>query len=89
MPGIGFASAQGRLNCFMAVCRHLDSLIEAGEIDLGESQLLLNLLRMTNRKFMKAITMFDIRGTRARAIERAEMPRSAREYLAGLEYMGR
>lgn len=85
MPGIGFGSVSGRMNCFVAVCRHLDTMIENSEIDLSGSQIVLNILRLKDKKFRKAITMFDLRGSRYRAAERAELPRSAVEYLAGLE----
>ena len=85
MPEIGFGSAKGRMNCFLAVCRHLDTMIENGEISLSDSQAVLNILRLKDRKFRKAITTFDLLGSRYGARDRAELPRSAREYLAGLE----
>ena len=88
MPGIGFASASQRMNCFIAVCRHLDAMIESGRVSLGDSQFVLMILRLSDKKFEKAITMFDTRGPRYSLRERAEMPRSAREYLAGLEMYG-
>ena len=85
MPGIGFGSVSGRMNCFLAVCRHLDTMIETGEIDLSGSQIVLNILRMKDRKFRKAISMFDMRGSRYGARDRIELPRSAMQYLADLE----
>ncbi len=85
MPGIGFGSVSGRMNCFLAVCRHLDTMIETDEIDLSDSQIVLNILSMKDRKFRKALAMFVGRGSRSTARERVEMPRSAMEYLAGLE----
>ncbi|SRR6266581_3393713 len=88
MPSIGFFSVQKRLNVFFAVCRHLDQLIESGRITIGESQLALMVLRVSNKPFSKAISMFDIRGERFDARARAEMPRSAQEYLAGLRRYG-
>jgi hypothetical protein len=88
MPGIGLASVNGRINCFLAVCRHLDTLISEGQIDLSQSQLILIMLRMKDKKFLKAITMFDTRAARLGPLQRAELPKSAREYLAGLEMFG-
>jgi hypothetical protein len=84
MPSIGFVSVAGRLNCFEAVCRYLDEATEAGQISLGESQVVLMILRLKNKTFLKAISMFDVRGVRYGLRERAELPRSAREYLAGI-----
>lgn len=84
MPGIGVMSVRQRLNCFMAVCRHLDSIIECGELEQAEAQIVLLVLRLKDRKFRKAITMFEIRADRYGARERAEMPRTARLYLAQL-----
>lgn len=89
MPGIGFFSVAKRMNCFLAVCSDLDALIDRGEITLEDSQLALNILRLSDSTFTKAITIFDIRGTRFRAIDRVELPNSAHEYLKGLEYTSR
>jgi hypothetical protein len=84
MPSIGFVSVNARMNCFIAVCRHLDEMIDNGEISLGESQLVLMILRFKNKKFLKAITMFDLRGKRYGVTDRRELPKTAREYLAGI-----
>ena len=88
MPGIGFGSNSQRMNCFHAVCRHLDEFIDGGEIDIGGSQIALMILRLSDKRFLKASTMFDIRGSRMGFRERAEMPASEREYLAGLKMLG-
>ena len=85
MPGIGILSVKSRLNCFIAVCRHLDTMMDNGELRLGDTQLALTILRFKDRTFAKAITTFDGIGPRLRAREKAELPRSALEYLAGLE----
>ena len=85
MPAIGFGSVAKRINCFMSVCRHLDDIIGNGELDLAGSQIALNILRLKDKNFRKAIAMFDQYADRYGAGERAEMPRSAREYLAGLQ----
>jgi len=85
MPGNGFFSVYGRINCFMSVCRHLDTMIEDGDLNLSGSQIVLIILRLKDRKFRKAIGMFDLRWPRYGVGERAEMPRPAIEYLAGLE----
>lgn len=88
MPGIGFASAVQRVNAFLAVCRHLDQMIEQGYMTLSQSQLTITILRLSNNKFKKAVTMFDLRANRFNALARSELPSSAREYLAGIVYMG-
>jgi hypothetical protein len=90
MPGIGFLSRALRLNAFFSVCRHLDDLVENGTIDIEESQAVLIILRLKKKPFRKAITMFDLMGQTGRFNIRTkiEMPRVAREYLAGIEYMG-
>lgn len=88
MPGIGIVSVTKRLNAFFAVCRHLDKLVESGEISASEGQLSLLILRVANRTFLKAATMFDLRSSRFDTRPRAELPRSAREYLAGLQMYG-
>ena len=88
MPAIGLFSVQKRLNAFFAVCRHLDQLIENESINKAEAQLSLLILRLSNKSFLKAATMFDIRGNRYDARHVAEMPRTASEYLAGLRKYG-
>ena len=85
MPGIGIMSQDKRLNCFMAVCRHLDDFIERGEIDELGSKLILDILRMTNPDFVKAITAFVMFAPRFGARERVDMPRAARFYLSGMQ----
>jgi hypothetical protein len=89
MPGIGFFSVAKRMNCFLTVCRELDAQIQRGEITLRESQLALLILRTSNSAFNKAMTMFDIRGSRLRASDKSELPNAAYEYLIGLEYTSR
>lgn len=84
MPGIGFMSVKQRLNCFMAVCRHLDSVVESGELEESDAQIALLILRLKDRKFRKAISMFELRSDRYGARERAEMPRTARFYMVQL-----
>jgi hypothetical protein len=88
MPGIGFFSVANRMNCFMSVCRHLDSMVADGRINPSDTQFVLMVLRFKNKKFLKAITMFDVRGRRYGPAARADMPQTAREYLAGLEMYG-
>ena len=88
MPGIGVLSVSSRLNCFYAVCRHLDAMIDDGELSLDDTQLALNILRLKDRTFKKAIIAFDGFGPRLGTRERGELPRSALEYLAGLEMYG-
>ena len=88
MPGIGFASVNQIINCFYSVCRNIDDYIEDGEIDIGESQIILTILRIKNKRFEKAITMFDLRANRVTAADRRTMPKSAIEYLAGIRMHG-
>ena len=82
MPGIGFISIRQRLNCFMAVCRHLDVRIEEGGLTMPEVSIILGVLKLTDRRFGKAIAAFEMYADRYGARERAEMPRTARSYLA-------
>jgi hypothetical protein len=89
MPGIGFASVAQRMNCFVSVCRHLDRMTENGEIQPSQAQFVLNFVRYIDRRFAKAAAMFDLRAPRLGASGRAELPTTARQYLADLEYMGR
>ena len=84
MSGIGFCSVQKRLNAFFAVCRHLDQLIDDGQVTAEEGQLALLILRASNAAFLKAVTMFDTRSGRYDVRGRLDMPRSARMYLAGI-----
>ena len=82
MPGIGFVSIKQRLNCFMAVCRHLDSLVEGGDLTMSEVSIILGVLKLKDRRFGKAIAAFEMYADRYGVRERAEMPRTARSYLA-------
>lgn len=89
MPGIGFASPTQRINAFISVCRHLDQMMGRGEIDIVQSQLAINILRLSSRKFKKAAMMFDLRSDRFNAASKVELPESALKYLAGIAYTGR
>jgi hypothetical protein len=82
MPGIGFMSVQKRLAAFFAVCRQLDQIVDSGQLTQDEGQLSLQILRLSNRAFNKAMTMFEIRGDRFGVVAQIEMPMSARVYLA-------
>jgi hypothetical protein len=89
MPGIGFLSRSQRMSAFIAVCRHVDELLEIGKLsDLGETQLVLMILRLTSKRFEKASVMFDINAHRIGPATRATFPRTAIEYLAGLNAYG-
>ena len=88
MPSIGLFSVAKRLEAFLAVCRALDDLVESGKLTGSSAQISLLILRVSNPAFLKAVTMFDIRGTRYDARALANMPRSAREYLAGIKTYG-
>jgi hypothetical protein len=88
MPDIGFMSVPKRMNAFVAVCRHLDQLINSGHLDESEGQLALTILRVGDSAFLKAATMFDERAGRLDADARADLPRSARQDLAGLMQYG-
>lgn len=88
MPAIGFLSAAKRLNAFFAVCRHIDQLVDTGHITEAEGQLSLLIFRVADPSFKKASTVFELRGNRFEADARAEMPRAARQYLAGLQIYG-
>ena len=84
MPSIGLLSVAKRLNAFFAVCRHIDQLVEADQISASQGQLSILILRLADSSFKKAAIMFDMRAGRFDAAARAEMPRSARLYLANL-----
>lgn len=88
MPDIGFMSVPKRVNAFISVCRHLDQLIASGRLDESEGQLALMILRVGDSAFLKAATMFDERAGRLDTDARADLPRSARQYLAGLAQYG-
>jgi hypothetical protein len=88
MPDIGFMSAPKRVNAFISVCRHLDQLVASGRLDESEGQLALIILRVGDSPFLKAVSMFDERASRLDADARADLPRSARQYLAGLAQYG-
>ena len=88
MPGIGFASIKKRFNAFSAVCRHLDAMIEQGEVDMGGAQLAILILRLGHKPFLKAVIAFEINGPKLRAADRAELPKTAREHLAGIKLYG-
>lgn len=89
MPGIGTLSTTLRINAFLAVCRHLDCLIDQGSVSPEGASLALEIMRLSDKSFLKALTMFDERGPRLSADTRADLPRVARQYLAALEYTDR
>ncbi len=88
MPGIGFLSMRRRWNAFILVCHHLDQMVSEGAVSVEQTQLAISILRLINKNFAKAIAAFDLYYNRVRVSEKSELPRSAREYLAGIEYLG-
>ena len=85
MPGIGMLSVTLRMNAFLAVCRHLDSMVDRSEVSSEGAALALEIMRLSDKAFLKAITMFDGRGRRLSADARADLPLVARRYLDGLD----
>jgi len=88
IPSIGFLSRKRRISAFMYTCEVINEYVKNKKITLGDSQLVLVILRLSNSKFNKAISMFDILAHRTTLYDRATMPLVAREYLAGIEYCG-
>jgi|TARA_R110000850_G_scaffold274272_1_gene411591 hypothetical protein len=88
MPGIGFFSVKQRLNAFFAACRHFDKLIDERGLTEEQAQLGISILRLINSKFKKAVIIFETRSKRFDATAHADMPRTARQYLAGIQYIG-
>ena len=84
MPSIGFASSSKRYDAFVAVCRHLDSMVENGFLSFEAAQLAIVILRLSNKPFTKAAVAFDIYGPRLGAGSRAELPFTASQYLAAI-----
>lgn len=85
MPGIGFASTKQRYAAFKAVCRHTDVLIERGELgDSADVIYVFLVLRLTSKRFKKAIETFDFYANRIRAAEASELPSSAYTYWMSL-----
>ncbi|UXZ62572.1 hypothetical protein NUJ28_07615 [Burkholderia multivorans] len=80
MPGIGFMSARHRLNAFLAVCRHIDDIRGAATVDVVLLSLMI--LRVRDKAFLKAITMFEIRAPRFDLHYIVGLPKTARDYLA-------
>lgn len=88
MLGIGFLSVKQRLNAFFAACRHFDKLIDERGLTEEQAQLGLSIIRLINSQFKKAVVMFETRSHRLDATAHADMPRTARQYLAGIQYIG-
>jgi cytidylate kinase len=66
----------------------LDEMMERGDIDLDGSQMAIIILRLKNKTFLKAVAMFDTRWPRISLRDQADLPKSAREYLAGIKMIG-
>ena len=90
VPSIGFLSANKRIMAFLCVCDVLDKFIEKGEIRSDDSQVIIGILLFKNKKFLTAAGQFqtDAMLKRFDARTKSEMPRSAREWLAGIEHIG-
>ncbi|MBL4830704.1 MAG: hypothetical protein JKY55_12585 [Aliivibrio sp.] len=84
MPSIGFLSTKKRINTFLAVCSHLDQLVSNSFINREQAQMALQVLRLSNKSFEKAITMFELRQSRFGIRAIAELPESARLYLMSM-----
>ena len=85
MPGIGFLSRTQRWNAFMATCRYLDQLREKEGLTGEEAFMAMTVLRVFNKKFMKAIIIFELTAMRAGLDERLSMPQTAQDYLRSIE----
>lgn len=82
MPGIGFCSVRKRLNAFLAVCAQID--LHRTDVDSNAAMLALMIMRLANRPFTKAMTMFEIRAARFTMYDMIEMGQTAREFLSTL-----
>lgn len=75
---IGTLSVTLRMNAFLAVSRHLDNIVDRHELSPAGAALAINIMRLSDKAFMKAVTMFDERGPRMSADARTDLPAVAR-----------
>ena len=61
----------------MAVCRHIDTFVEDGQIDETQGQMVLNIIRIKNPKFAKAISAFVSMVQRMSIREQADLAKTA------------
>lgn len=80
MPPIGFVSVEKRLRAFFVVCEFLDKMVEDEVIVSGDNLWALAAMRFSNKKFEKAITMFDVRHNQFSIEQLATMPETASSY---------
>ena len=85
MPSIGFNSVRGRINCFLSVCRHLDSMVENHLIDEQGAQISIIILALEDKKFRKAVSMFNLRAPRYGLRDKVELSETAQVFLASSE----
>ena len=84
MPGMGIMSIAKRFNCFMAVCRHTDTFVKDEQIDEAQAQTVLDIVRMKNPKFLKAMAAFTIMASRMDSRETAALPETAYNFLKSM-----
>lgn len=61
LPSIGFYSAQKRIIAFLVACEIYQKQINKGIVDYDLASLSMLILKLTNKSFLKAITMFEIK----------------------------
>tara|TARA_B100001989_G_C24516571_1_gene453493 strand:+ start:584 stop:1339 length:756 start_codon:yes stop_codon:yes gene_type:complete len=88
MPSIGFLSVKNRMNSFLSVCHYLDKMVELGNLSPNEAQIVLIILRLKEKKFEKAIIMFEIQSRKLSIEARIELPDTATQYLSGMVHIG-
>lgn len=84
MPGMGIMSIAKRFNCFIAVCRHTDTFVKDGQIDEAQAQTVLDIVRMKNPKFRKAMAAFMIMASRMGVRETVDLPETAYNFLKSM-----
>ena len=59
LPSLGvFSSQQDRIAAFLEACRHLDRLVEEGQLSEGEPQCAIFLIILSDKRFFRAAQAF-------------------------------
>ena len=80
-PGIGLWSSAKKARCFIGVCEFLDEFVEGCLVQRMDTELVLAILRASDRTFRRASEHVASFASRLDAAVVATWPRSAQDYL--------
>ena len=79
MPSIGILSIRYRMSSFIETCRRLDAIVESGQISGDDGACVFMMLRLSDRRFKKAMQCFTLQAPNIGLEMWAALPKSAQQ----------